>query len=789
MKILKATIQTVHVNSLFAIMKRILFFTIILLSSLGLNCLAQQKQAVNYADPMIGTADSRWMLFPGVTMPSGMVNLSPDNQNKGWKAGYEYSIENIAGFSHIHSWVMGGLLTMPTTGELQTKPGDPKDPDTGYRSRFSHDTEVATPGYYAVTLEDYKIRAEITATKRTGFQRYTYPKSEKSRILFDLTIPTEYGYRQYDTKVEKINDTEIVGHSTQMGQGINCRLHNDYTVYFIAKLNKSFTSIGTWGYSGNTPNSEKTVFYGKGDFGAYVEFATDEGEEVLLKTGISFVSIEQARLNLEIESNEPFAWDFEACKSFGAEVWNNLLSNIKVDGNEADKRKFYTNLYRTYTARADFSDVNGMYRDMYEKVQVLDNPDNGIYGCDALWTTFWNINQLWNIISPDLTNKWVNSMLEIYDRGGWLPKGPTGIEYSGIMVASHEIPFIVAAYQHGIRNFDIEKAYKAMREIQTVPGRYHEGGGFVGNRQLEPYMKHGYVPIEAGWRNSEAGSSNTLEYAYDDWCVAQFAKMLDKKSDYQYFMDRGQNYRRMFDPETKFMRPRYIDGSWMKPFDPLEHSTWFCEGSAWQYTWFVPQDIYGLIELIGKDTFNERLEFGMVESRKKKFYHPQYVNVGNQPNMQAAWLFNYSGKPWLTQKYSRLMVQEYFGDNPYNGWPGDEDQGQMGSWYVMTSMGLFQMDGGCREKPIYEIGSPLFHKIEISLDPKYYPGGKFVIETKNNSPKNMYVQNAFLNGKKLTRCWIYASELQAGGKLLLEMGSTPNKEWGVGIKNRPENPN
>jgi predicted alpha-1,2-mannosidase len=770
-------------------MKRILFLTIILIFSLKLNCLAQQKQAVDYVDPMIGTADSRWMLFPGVTMPSGMVNLSPDNQNQGWKAGYEYSIENIAGFSHIHSWVMGGLLTMPTTGKLQTAPGNPKDPDSGYRSRFNHDTEMASPGYYAVTLEDYNIRAEITTTKRTGFQRYTYPKSEKSRILFDLTIPTEYGYRQYDTKIEKVNDTEIVGHSTQMGEGQNCRLQNDYTIYFVAKLNKPFHTIGAWGDSNKSPNGDQTVFSGNGDFGAYLEFSTNEGEEVLLKTGISFVSVEQARLNLEKESNEPFGWDFDACKKNGAEVWNSLLSKIKVEGDEADKRKFYTNLYRTYTARADFSDVNGMYRDMYEKVQVLENPENGIYGSDALWTTFWNINQLWNIITPDLTNKWVNSMLEISDRGGWLPKGPTGIEYSGIMVASHEIPFIVAAYQHGIRNFDVEKAYKAMYKLQTVPGRNHEGGGFVGNRQLEPYIKHGYVPVEAGWRNSEAASSNTLEYAYDDWCVAQMAKMLDKKSDYQYFLNRGQSYRRMFDPETKFMRPRHIDGSWMEPFNPLQRNHWFCEASAWQYTWFVPQDIYGLIDLMEVDIFNDRLEHGMVESRKKKFHHMEYVNVGNQPNMQAAWLFNYSGKPWLTQKYSRLMVQEYFGDNPYNGWPGDEDQGQMGSWYVMTTMGLFQMDGGCRENPIYEIGSPLFDKIEIALDPKYYPGGKFVIETKNNSSENFYVQKAFLNGKELTKCWIYASDLQAGGKLVLEMSSKPNKEWGVGLKNKPKSPN
>lgn len=411
-----------------------------------------QKKAVDYVDPMIGTANSRWMLVPGASMPSGVVNLSPDNQNEGWNAGYEYTIENIAGFSHIHSWVMGGLLTMPTTGKLQTSPGDEKEASEGYRSRFRHETEMASPGYYAVTLDDYGIRAELTATKRTGFQRYTFPKSKTSRILFDLTIPTEYGYRQYDTRVEKINDTEIVGHSTQMGEGINSRLQNDYTIYFVAKLNKPFKNMGAWERNwGETEDTQlpqnQNIYYGNGDFGTYVEFSTKEGEVVLLKTGISLVSIEQARLNLEKESDEPFGWDFDACRANGAEIWNELLSKIKVEGKNEDKRKFYTNMYRAYCARADFSDVNGMYRDMYEKVQVLEDPQNGIYGSDALWNTFWNLNQLWNLATPDLSNKWVNSMLEIYDRGGWLPKGPTGIEYSGIMVASHSIPFIVAAYQ------------------------------------------------------------------------------------------------------------------------------------------------------------------------------------------------------------------------------------------------------------------------------------------------------------------------------------------------------
>jgi predicted alpha-1,2-mannosidase len=766
-----------------------LFLFYLLLTSLTLEA---KKKLVDYVDPLIGTADSRWMLFPGATLPSGMVNLSPDNQLQGWKAGYEYSIENIAGFSHIHSWVMGGLLTMPTNGQLQTSPGAPENPDSGYRSRFSHKNEKAKPGYYSVILDDYKIKAELTATKRTGFQRYTFPESKSSRILFDLTIPTEYGYRQYDSKIEKISNTEIIGHSTQMGQGINCRLQNDYTIYFVIKLNKEFSKIGAWERNwGETKDriltENQNIYYGNGDFGSYIEFETSKDEVVLLKTGISFVSIEQARLNLEQESDKAFGWNFDKCKAKSSEIWNELLSSIKVKGGEKNKQKFYTNFYRAYTARADFSDVNGMYTDMYEKPQILADPSNGIYGCDALWTSFWNLNQLWNLASPNLSNKWVNSMLEIYDRGGWLPKGPTGIEYSGIMVASHSIPFIVAAYQHGIRNFDINKAYKTMYKQQTTPGKFHEAGGYVGNRSLNSYMKYGFVPIEDGWRWSESTSSNTLEYAYDDWCVAQFAIILNKKTDYNYFYNRSKNYKNMFDTTIKYMRPRHKDGSWMKNFNELDRSTWFCEASAWQYTWFVPHDVYGLKNMMGENLFNKRLEEAMIKSRKKKLYHPQLVNAGNQPNMQAAWLFNYSGKPWLTQKYTRLILEEYFGDTPYNGWPGDEDQGQMGSWFVMNSIGLFQIDGGCRENPIYELSSPLFDEVEIKLDEKYFTGKKFKITTINNSEENLYIQSAILNGRPLKNSWIYASEIHKGGELILNMGKKTNKNWASKIENRPPN--
>lgn len=743
-----------------------------------------QRQPVDWVDPMSGSADSRWMLFPGPTMPFGLVNLSPDNQDEGWKGGHDYRVESISGFSHIHSWVMGGLLTMPATGDLQVIPGSQNSPDAGYRSRYRHESEIATAGYYAVTLDDYQVRAELTTTKRTGFQRYTFPKTEQARILFDLKIPTEYGYRQYDASVTQVSPTEITGHSTQYGRGINCRLQNDYTIHFVAQFSKPMTRFGGW-ISGNKIVYDEKSIQGDGDLGAFVEFSTSENEVVLLKTGVSLVSIEQARLNLEVEQ-APFGWDFDACRANARDAWNKLLKTIEVVGRPDDMKKFYSNMYRVYSARADCSDVNGKYRDMYEKEQQLADTSHGVYGCDAMWNTFWNINQVWNLATPGISRNWVKSMLEIYDRGGWLPKGPTGIEYSGIMVASHQIAAIVAAYQHGIRDFDAEKAYQAILHQQTVPGRYHEGGGFVGNRQLEPYLKHGYVPVEAGWRWSEAApASNTLEYAYDDWCVAQMAQALGKQSDYERFSKRAAHYRNVFDADTKFARPRKIDGSWLDPFDPLKRDAWYAEGNAWQYTWFVPHDVAGLIHLMEKEVFHERLVKGFERARSQKFNHPLYVNVGNQPNMQAPWLFNYSGSPWLTQKWTRLMLDEYFGMGPVDGYPGDEDQGQMGGWFVMTALGLFQTDGGCSVKPFYEIGSPLFDRAVIHLDSKYHSGGTFTIETRNNSSENVYIQSASLDGKPLHKPWFFAADLQDGGALILEMGPQPNKTWGSQPENAP----
>jgi len=764
--------------------KMVLFLMIILISGIAHT---QEPGPVDYVDPLLGSHDSRWINFPGPSLPFGMVKLSPDNQELGWKAGYEYDIDNIAGFSHLHSWTMAGLLCMPATGPLKTIPGTEKDPDRGYRSRFSHSTEEASPGYYSVFLEDYGILAELTSTMRTGVQRYTFPRADTARILLDLLIPSEYGFENFYTEVRRVNDREIQGISYQ--QSLRKANYNEYVLHFVMRFNKPFETMNGWVKEEVIRDTEWiSSGFGFKDVGAFVEFPTVEGEQVVVQTGISLVSVEQARLNLETEM-EPYGWNFDAVRKDARESWAHLLGKIRVQGGTRENlKKFYTNLYRAYSGRTTWNDVNGRYMDMYEKEQVLPEGTGSIYGSDGFWITFWNLNQLWALVNPDLTSSWIKSFLEIYDRGGWLPKGPTGIEYSGIMVASHQSSFIAGAYQKGIRDYDVEKAYEAIKKLQTIPGVPHKGGGEVGNRHLESYMNLGYVPDEKG------PVSNTLAYAYDDWVVGQMAGSLGKEEDFREFSRRAFNYMNVFDPEVGYMRRKHKDGSFVAGFSPYGDVSWlgpgFVEGNAWQYSYFVPHDMQGLIGLMGRDEFNDRLEKGFEKSAPHHFNSENLgsnsldgmgvlpVNHGNQPNMQAAWLFNHSGKPWLTQYWVREIMDHYYGLSPEDGWLGDEDQGQMGAWFVMSAMGLFQMDGGAALNPVYEIGSPLFEQVSISLDEKYYPGGEFIIEARNTSGKNRYVQSATLNGKALNQPWFYHRDLVKGGKLVLEMGEEPNRKWG-----------
>lgn len=730
----------------------------------------------------MGSAHSRWMIAPGPWMPFSMVKLSPDNQNMGWQAGYQPTFETLGCFSHIHEWTMGGLGMMPTNGKLFTKVGDQFRPDEGYRSRIDKRTEEAPLGYYKIFLTDTQIQAEATATERASFQRYTFPKDKDGRVMIDLHIQAEYDYNLLDVEIDKVSDYRIEGHSHQ----ISPRPHvwsddadQEYVVNFVIEFDAPIHKVGGW-KNNEILNGGKISGKDLKDAGLFVEFDTKKHPVVQVRTGISLVSVANASENLQKEITDKFGWNFEAVVQHQKEVWNDILNRLTVTSNDRmEKVRFYTNMYRAL-CRNLWSDVNGEWMSPDEKVRKFSNPEHVALGCDAFWNSFWNLNQFWNLVTPEWTSKWVNSQLAMYDSNGWLAKGPAGMEYIPVMVAEHEIPLIVAAYQMGIRDYDVEKAFEAVKKMQTTPAT-HVAGGFAGNRDLVPYMKYNYVPIEKG------RFSNTMEYSYDDWTVGQMAKALGKYSEYAVFNERGYWWKNAINPKNGYAHMRDSAGNFVPDFDPFRSGSnhHYVEGNAWQLTFFVPQDVPALIDIIGEKTFADRLSWGFQASEPWRFNAPndQYWDYpavqGNQQSMHFAFLFNWAKKPWLTQKWSRSIMDRYYGSGTANAYLGDEDQGQMSAWFVMAALGLFQTDGGCRVDPIYEIASPLYEKVVIDLGKRYNRGETFTIEAKNVSRKNKYVQRATLNGKPLESFFFPASELLKGGELILEMGDTPNKSWGV----------
>lgn len=740
------------------------------------------QTAACYVDTRIGTAHSRWMIAPGPWMPFGMVKLSPDNQNAGWQAGYQPTFESVGCFSHIHEWTMGGLGMMPTNGPLQTVVGDEADPDSGYRSRIDKSTEEAPLGYYKVDLTDYGIQAELTATTHCGFQRYTFPSDKDSaRVLIDLHIPAEYDYQLEDIEIKKVSDTCIEGYSHQLSKYVwSSDADQEYTIHFVIEFDQPIQSMGGW-IDEKKVQTDHLVAHDIKNAGAWLQFDAKKSSVVQARSGISLVSIANASENLEKEIRSPFGWQFDRVRDNQMNVWNDLFDRVQITtNNRLEKIRFYTNMYRALCSRNIWSDVNGEWVSADEKVRRFTDPDDVALGCDAFWNTFWNLNQFWNLVAPEWSNRWAKSQLAMYDANGWLAKGPAGMEYIPVMVAEHEIPLIVSAWQMGIRGFDGEKAFEAVKKMQTTPSQ-KVCGGYAGNRDLLPYLKHHYVPADQG------RFSNTLEYAYDDWTVSQLAKALGKEDDSKIFAERGSWWKNAINPETGYAHMRNSDGSWTKDFDPFHSGAnhQYVEGNAWQLTYFVPQDVPALAEVIGKDRFVERLEWGFGASEPWRYNAPndQYwdypVVQGNQQSMHFAFLFNWVGKPWLTQKWSRSIIERYYGTGTANAYLGDEDQGQMSAWFVMAALGLFQTDGGCSTEPVYEIASPLYEKVVIDLGERFGRGKTFTIEAHNVSRSNKYVQSVLLNGKPLQSFRFPASELLKGGSLILEMGPEPNGAWGT----------
>ena len=721
-----------------------------------------KREPVDYVNPLIGTSNSRWMLFPGVTRPHGMVKLSPDNQGYEWQGGYEYSIGSIQGFSFLHGWTMAGLMTMPANGDLSLGPGKPDAPfkgaNAGFHSRFDHKDEHASPGLYSVYLLDPKVEVELTATERTGVQRYSFPADPSNRVMVQLNPPAEYGYEVQDAAIVKTSAHEIEGHIK-----INAAGFNAYTLYFVMQFDLDFSGFNEFHEGGNT--------------GVWLAFPTTHPQRIISRTGLSFVSVDQARLNLDTEL-KPFGWDFDRLVRANRKIWNDQLSSILVKGGtEEDRVKFYTNLYRCFTAKMIMNDVDGKYVDACEQVQQLQAGRRAMIGGDAFWNTFWNLNLLWSLSSPETIRDLTDTQLEMYEKTGWLSKGPAGIEYSGIMEGSHEMAFMTSAYLKGIVRTDAPKAFEAMKKNVTVePGPVC--GGSPGNPEIGVYSRLGYVPIEKGV------TSKTLDYSFDDWCVGQMARFLHKDES-EFFLKRSGSWKNVFNPANLYVTPRKEDGSYVTAFDRMsvEH---FIEGNAWQYSFYVPHDVRGVIAAMGVDTFLNRLTEGFAKSVFHRFAAhaldrtmgqsaEYYINHGNEVNMQASFLFNYAGRPDLTQYYTRKILETFYDSSPYAGWNGDEDEGQMGAWFVNSAMGLFEMNGGTSPDLRVDITSPLFNEITIRLNDPCYKGRNFIIRAYNNSKKNIYIQSMKLNGHPVRGSFIGFTDIVNGGVLEMIMGPSPSK--------------
>lgn len=759
--------------------------------SLLFNEAGTKKNYVDLVNPFVDSHRSRWFFFSSACRPFGMVSLSPDTDTEhSWGSGYLYDSKQIRCFSHVHNWQMSGVAVMPTVGEFKGHLGM-----NAYQSAFTHDGEIAKPGYHKVKLTDYDITAELTSTMRVGFHCYTFPKSDASYILFDTGAFLAHGPTAY-SEVWKVSDKEIAGWEMMERTG---RRPKDTPVYFYAQLSKPMDKVVSWREGRIESNSNPERISGK-NAGMAVRFKTEKDEKVMLKVAISYVSVEQARKNMLTELS---GWDFEQVKQSSFSEWNDWLGRIEVEGGSREQQiKLYMDLWHALLGRHVVSDADGHYMDMtsdFPRIRQIPLGEDGKplynhHNFDAWWGSHWSLNILWSMAYPEVMDNFCNTMIDMYQNGGLIPRGPSGGNYTYVMIGDPAVSFFASAYNKGIRNYDAELAYEGLRKnafvggIRDHAGYEHSKTAYSGG--MKYYEEWGYVPD--GRKDVEGmhttGASMTLEYAYQDWCLAQMAKTMGKLQDYEFFMKRSKNYRNLWNPESGYMQPRGEDGNWLPYFDPLEltEKGGFCESNSAIYSHYVPHDMAGLIELYGgADQYVKRLNANFEKSESYGFFRSNktkegnWTDYGNQPGTGMAHLFSYAGAPWLTQKWVRKVKAAYCDVTPYGGYRDDEDQGQMGALGVLMAIGLFEVDGGCAEKPFYEITSPLFDKVTIHLDNRYYSGKTFQIITKGNSTDNMYIQNASLNGKKWNKCWFYHEDFIKGGTLELKLGAKPNKKWGV----------
>ncbi len=718
--------------------------------------------------------------FPGATTPHGMVQLSPDTRTLGWDAcgGYHYSDSSIIGFSHTHLngtgiGDLGDILFMPFVGEAHHVPGPEDDPDKGFRSRFSHENEQAEPGYYRVHLTDYDIDVELSATSRAGFHRYTYPSDKQPGLVIDLAH-TIHGHRNPIAELRVINDREVEGLKRTRGWAQN------HHVYFHAKFNRPFTC--TLYENGNPLPGKWSV--ANGNTQAVLLFSEDNDNPLLAKVGISSVDYEGARINVE---NEIPAWDFQEVRRAAQDAWNKKLNTIDLVGGSADDQTiFYTALYHAAISPNLFSDVDGRFRGLDQRIHAASN--GPMYTVFSLWDTFRAFHPLMTVIDPHRNDQFIRTLLTHYDHGGILPKWELAGNYTGTMIGYHAVPLIVDAYRKGSRSFDAEKAYEAaVKSAHYNPDSFLYPSDGVRSK-LNPLAKKyndtlGFIPCDL----ENESVSKALEYAYNDWCISQLAMELGKTDDAEKYAERARYYQKYFDAETGFMRGRNEDFSWKEPFNPKysEHrKDEYTEGNAWQWTWFVPHDVEGLAELMGgRSSFQAKLDQLFTEDSTIEGEHSssdisgligQYAH-GNEPSHHITHMYNFVDQPWKTQELTHQILTTLYFNKP-NGLSGNEDCGQMSAWYLLNAMGLYSF---CPGDPRYSLSRPLFDQVIIHVG----DGKTFTVRVSKNSPQNKYIDSASLNGEPLASPFVSHEAVMAGGLLEFTLAAKPNEQCMVGNSN------
>lgn len=716
-----------------------------------------------HVDPFIGSG-GHGHVFVGASVPFGAVQVGPANFHQGWDwcSGYHFSDDVLAGFSHLHLGGtgiadLGDILLMPYTGELATGPGSRKDPDAGYASRYRHDREQARPGFYAVDLLDHDVHVELTATERVGLHRYRFPADRRAHLAIDLQFENGGG-RVVESRLRRVDETTVVGYRRSKGWA------KDQRVFFALKSSKPFAEfrifLGDRAVGGESAEGQRLRAIGTYE---------DSPGEVLVRVGISPVSEENALANLEKEAGTA---DFDAVAAAAKAAWNDQLGRIQIEADDRTKRIFYTALYHTMIAPALFNDHNGDYRGADGEVHR--NPGFDTYTIFSLWDTYRAAHPLFTLTQPKRVGQFIQTMLAIRDQQGKLPVWHLMGNETDTMVGYHAVPVVVDAYFKGLLDADPERAFEAIKN-----------SAMQNERGLDAIKEVGYIPAE---RHGESVAM-AMEYAIDDWCIAQMAKALGKQEDETYFSGRAKAYREYFDPATKFMRGKLSDGTWREPFDPVASSHRrddYCEGNGWQYLWLVPHDPEGLIDLLGGDeAFGEKLDqLFAVESVKSEGASAdisgligQYAH-GNEPGHHTTYLYAFVGQQWKTAKLVRQILTTLYSDQP-DGLSGNEDCGQMSAWYVFSAMGIYPVNPVAG---VYVFGSPIVDKATIAV-----PGGKsFTIVAKNNSPVNLFIQSVELNGKPYDKSYITHPDIIAGGELTFVMGPEPNKAFGNASEDRPQ---